>query len=249
MNGTSHASYSFLIFSAVSFFLLGTVPGGGASVLAILAGMLPDIDGLFWKLSHLGKKSGMEFQHHLMYPTHWPVFYLPLVAISIIAWLAGFYPMHFLAITLGVYSHLVFDSISCGDGMNWGAPWGRRFINLFSSKTDGYHGLYWAARFRTTIFFKIQMVAAAIAAGLLAWFASMYISDVFLYVAGIAVLVVVAIMDLLPVPKEFKQEPPEGRYYDYRLKPGYYERLSPAMRERVKSWRESHGHAMPGPQT
>jgi len=246
MNGTAHASYSFLIFSAISVFLIGAVPEGSPSVLAVAAGMLPDIDGLFWKLTHPGKKSGTDFQHHLMYPTHWPVFYLPLVVVTIITWLAGFYPMHFLAITMGAYLHLVFDSISCGDGMNWGAPWGRKFINLFSSRTDGYHGLYWAARFRTTIFFKIQMVAAAIAIGMLAWFSSIHADDIAWYIIGIGILVVVIISDLLPVPKGYHEEPPEGMYSDYRLKPGYYERLSPAMKERVKAWREARGHAMPG---
>ncbi|MBN2150442.1 MAG: metal-dependent hydrolase [Candidatus Lokiarchaeota archaeon] len=246
MNATSHASYSFLIFSAVSVFLLGAVPQGGPSALAVAAGMLPDIDGLFWKLRHPGKHSGMDFQHHLMYPTHWPVFYLPLVAVTAITWLVDFYPMHFLAITMGAYLHLVFDSVSCGDGMNWGAPWGKRFVNLFSSKTDGYHGRYWEARFRTTIFFKVQWVGATIAIGLLAWFASIHVDEIFWYVVGIAVLVVVVALDLFPTPEIYHQEPPEGRYHDYRLKPGYYERMSPAMRERVKAWRESRGLPMPG---
>jgi hypothetical protein len=249
MNPTSHASYSFLVFSAVSAFVLGAVPDGGPSILAIGAGMLPDLDGLFWRLTHPGKKAGTEFQHHLMYPTHWPATYLPLVAVAVITWLAGFYPLHFIAITIGVYSHLVFDSISCGDGMNWTAPWGRKFVNLFSSKTDGYHGRYWSARFRTTVFFKIQMVAAAITIGVVAGLATVRPNGIFWYGAAIAIEVGVVITDLLPVPREYYQEPPEGRYSDYRLKPGYYERLSPEMKQRVKAWRDTHGHGVPGEQT
>ncbi|NMC06866.1 MAG: hypothetical protein GYA24_16730, partial [Candidatus Lokiarchaeota archaeon] len=162
MNPTSHASYSFLLFSAVSVLVLGVVPDGGPSALAVASGLLPDIDGIFWRLAHPGAKAGTAFQHHLVYPTHWPVTYVPFIAAVTIAWLAGFYPMHFLAVLMGIYSHLAVDSIACGDGMNWGAPWGRRFVNLWSSKTDGYHGRFWAARFRATVFFKIQFIAAAI---------------------------------------------------------------------------------------
>ncbi|NMC03851.1 MAG: hypothetical protein GYA24_01505, partial [Candidatus Lokiarchaeota archaeon] len=56
----------------------------------------------------------------------------------------------------------------------------------------------------------------------------------------------VVIVDVLPVPAEYYLEPPEGRYSDYRMKPGYHERMSPAMRQRVKAWRDTHGLDTPG---
>jgi hypothetical protein len=241
VNPTSHASYSFLIFAFVSFVFLGKVPAGGPSILAVAAGMVPDLDGLLWKLLHPGKKADTSFQHHLEYPTHWPVVYLPLVIFMIIAWLVNFYPVQVLALTMGIYSHLVFDSISCGDGMNWGAPWGRRFINLCSSKTDGYHGLYWAARFKKTVFYKISLITSTISTILLAWFSILHVSDSTWYILAIVMLVAMIVFDLVPVPREFEQEPPEGRYSDYRLKPGYYEKLSASMKERVRAWREARG--------
>ena len=122
MNGTAHASYSFLIFTLVSFILAGTLPTGSIAFLSLFFGIFPDLDSIYWRITSRGKKSDNRFQHHLYYPTHWPVTYLPVVAWTIIAFTFDIFPLHALAVTVGVYSHLAADSVSCGDGMNWGAP-------------------------------------------------------------------------------------------------------------------------------
>lgn len=240
MNATSHASYSFLIFTCISTILFGRIPNGGLCVLVLVMGIFPDIDGIFWIVKNPGKITGTSFQHHLMYPTHWPVTYTPLIAWTIFAIWFNIIPMYSLAMTLGIYTHMVFDSVSCGDGINWGAPWGRRFINLFSSTTDGYHGLYWNARFQKTIFFKLGNIAGIGSIILLILFAPSYPEDLGWYIFAVAGLGFICIMGLKAVPVEYAKEPPEGRYHDYRRLPEYYEHLSQKMKDRIRAWQETH---------
>jgi len=183
---------------------------------------------------------GSSFQHHLMYPTHKPVTYVPLVAWTILAFLLDIIPMQSLAVTMGIYCHLVFDSISCGDGMNWGAPWGHRFINLFSSATDGYHGMYWNARFRKTVFFKLGNIAAVGSFILLVLIAPIYPGDLGWFLFALAGLGFIFVTGFKPVPAEYAAEPPEGRYHDYRRLPDYYEHLPQKMKDRIRAWQETH---------
>ncbi len=220
--------------------MLGQVPAGGPAVLALAMGMFPDIDGIIWLISFRGKKADNSFQHHLMYPTHWPVTYIPVVVWTAIAFWLGIYPMHFLAMSMGIYLHLVFDSISCGDGMNWGAPWGRRFINLFSSTTDGYHGRYWNYRFNKTVFFKIGYVAGVASLVVLVLIAPSHPDDLGWYIFALAGLGFVMATGLKSAPAEFAKEPPEGRYHDYRRLPEYYTRLPQKMKDRIRAWQDSH---------
>ncbi|MBD3188812.1 hypothetical protein GF325_18430 [Candidatus Bathyarchaeota archaeon] len=241
MNGTAHASYSFLTYSLISMMFLGTIPTGFLSFFSLLAGMIPDLDAIYWKLRNKGGKSSNSFQHHLYYPTHWPVTFLPLIILTIIAYLTGFLFPFFLALTWGIYCHLIFDSISCGDGMNWGAPWGKRFVNLFSSKTDGYHGLYWSARYRRTIFFKLENAAALLSIVILVAFALVTQSGMMWYIIGITGLIVLIITGLTPIEDKYLEEPPGGRYNDYREIREYWEKMPEKKREDVARWRETHG--------
>ncbi|MHA1368523.1 MAG: metal-dependent hydrolase [Promethearchaeota archaeon] len=249
MNGTAHASYSFLVFSTISYFLLHSIPTGGMCFLALLFGVFPDFDGIYWRIKK-GKKAIEDtntFQHHLYYPTHWPVSYIPILILTIFVFAFNFYPLYFLAITVGVYSHLIFDSISCGDGMNWGAPWGRRFINLFSEKTDGYHGLYWSARYKKTIFFKIENIAALISIFLLITYIFLRPSGWILYVVGIVGIVGFMISGFKPIDEKYLQEPPGGRYNDYRMIPEFYNKLPEKNKEKIRKWREEHPCETPKP--
>lgn len=241
MNGTAHASYSFLIFCFLAFIITGSAPSGGTAFLSLLSGIIPDLDGIYWRVSSRGNRSDNTFQHHLYYPTHWPVTYLPLVAWTVIAFAVEFFPMHTLAVTAGVYAHLAADSVSCGDGMNWGAPWGKRFVNLCSATTDGYHGRYWSYRYRKTPFFVLENVAASCSLVLLAWFSFTNLADVGWYVFGMAGIAGFVVVGFLPVAPEFALEPPGGRYDDYRRIPVYFDRLPPRHKARVQSWWSAHG--------
>jgi hypothetical protein len=243
MNAPAHASYSFLLGSIVAFVLFGVVPAGGLCAVTITAGIFPDIDGIFWSIKHRNEPNTTSFQHHLHYPTHWPITYLPVAIWAAVTVILGFFPIHFICLAIGLYSHLACDSMTAGDGINWGAPWSRRFINLFAARTDGYHGLYWAARYRKTIFFKTGNVAAIISMALLAWFAVLDSSDLAWNILGIIVLVVMIIKSHGHIDKKYEQEPPEGRYADYRALPEYRARLSPAMVRRMNEWNEMHGNS------
>lgn len=241
VNSTAHASYSFLLYSLVSIVFLGTVPNTGLCVLALVFGMFPDIDGIFWKLKNRTKKTDHTFQHHLYYPTHWPITYTPLVALTVIAYFLDFYFEYFLCAAVGIYGgHFLFDSISCGDGLNWLAPWGRKFVNLWSSKTDGYHGTYWANRYRKTVFFKLENIAAMVSIALMVVFYYIEPIDEILLVIGIIILGTSVIGGFMPLEPEFEKEPPSGRYNDYRKISDYYQRLSKKHKERIRAWQETH---------
>nr|MDO8118268.1 hypothetical protein [Candidatus Sigynarchaeota archaeon] len=181
-----------------------------------------------------------SFQHHLYYPTHWPVSYVPFVAWVIASYFLSFYFPYFLAMGVGIYTHLAFDSISCGDGMNWGAPWGRRFVNLFSSKTDGYHGNYWSYRYRRTIFFVFENIAAILSIVLLAWFAWARPGSIGWNIFGMTGLGALIVTGFIPLDRKYGLEPPEGRYHDYRTRSEYWEKLPATHKARVESWKVAH---------
>ncbi|MHA1679890.1 MAG: metal-dependent hydrolase [Promethearchaeota archaeon] len=240
MNGTAHASYSFLTYILFFQLIFNAVPPGLLCFLSLLFGMFPDIDGLFWRLLKRRAQEDNSFQHHLYYPTHWPVTYTPLVAMTVVSFIFDWFPSYFLVLTWGIYCHLIADSVSCGDGMNWGAPWGRRFINLFSKKTDGYHGNYWGVRYRRTVFFKLENVAAVCSIAILAFLMINGSAGYAWYILGIAGLALLIITGFIPIDKEFEREPPGGRYDDYRKIPEYYNRLPEKKKREIKEWSELH---------
>ncbi|MHA1792449.1 MAG: hypothetical protein ACTSVI_07375 [Promethearchaeota archaeon] len=241
MNGTAHAAYSFLIYLFTSIIFFGAIPSGGNIFLSVVFGLFPDVDGIFWKVKKGKSALENEFQHHLYYPTHWPITYTPLVIITVISWISGCCFSIFFVITMAVYSHLLFDSISCGDGMNWGAPWGRRFINLFSSRTDGYHGNYWLVRYRKTIFFKLENVLAIFSDVILMILIFIIKVNPTWCVLSIFILISLQVTGFLPVDDKYNEEPPGGRYNDYRKLPGYKEKLSRKKREQLQRWKNTHG--------
>jgi len=108
-------------------------------------GDCPDLDGVYHTIIKKGNINDQNFQHHLYYPTHWPSTYLPVVIAFLFSLIFDFYPQYFLIAVVGPGTHLIFDSISCGDGMMWAAAWWKvkrgefgKFTNLDSKMTDGY---------------------------------------------------------------------------------------------------------------
>lgn len=226
MNITAHAVYAFLPYNLIYWLVYNTYPLAGMCVLVILFGCLPDFDYFYWKIKQKSKLStaSMEFQHHLMFPTHWPLTYFPLIIVFIVAWIFNYFPEWFFIPVIGVYSHMIFDSISCGDGLMWGKiPWKKgqygRFINLLSKKTDGYHGKFWEARYKQTIFFKMETIAALI---------SIIICLIYILLGGslwyLFVIFTFSVMVYIGFKKpspEYYEEPEQGRYADYRKNPDY----------------------------
>ncbi|MHA1820340.1 MAG: hypothetical protein ACTSU2_08060 [Promethearchaeota archaeon] len=231
MNDTMHATTSFLVYYLIYYLWFHTLAPLAAGFFSIIFGLLPDFDGIYWSIKNKGKEMGMNFQHHLYSWFHWPIRWTPLILVFIIALVFNFYPQYFLIPPLGVYVHMVGDSISCGDGMMWGHGWKRtdfaRYINLWSSKTDGYHGKYWNARYKKTIFYKLEIIFGFIVIGIVIYSEYGLIIDngmkaidiwgilIIFYILGS--IIVTATMDL----SEYEKEPPEGRYADYRKNPEY----------------------------
>jgi hypothetical protein len=223
MDNVAHSAHSFLMYYGLYALIWHHLPPPIFSLLVIIAGILPDTDGLYWKIK--GGQHDNTFQHHLYFWSHWPIAYLPLVGIFLLSLLFAWYPEFFLILVVGIYSHLISDSASCGDGMMWGKiPWKKDqfapFINYGSSKTDGYHGGYWTVRWRTTWTYRISRLEGL---GISIWLLILMISTGFSfgYFATILYFLVSIIVNMIPTDSKFLAEPPNGRYDDYRKHPAY----------------------------
>ncbi len=226
-----HSSYAFLLYYLIYMLWKGPIMPGWVVFLIIFFGLLPDLDGIYWKLKKKGEMD-THFQHHLYYWTHWPISYTPLLLLFVVCVILNFYPEYFLIPVIGIYGgHLIPDSISTGDGIMWGKkPWKKgsyaRYINLFSCKTDGYHGRYWNLRYRSTIFFKIGTAAVIVSAIVILYFQIVVKVISGFYVFALIFFSVTLVKGLQKIPSEFYNEPPEGRYADYRKNSAYINGLS-----------------------
>lgn len=230
-----HSAYAFLSYYLIYFLWKGSLMPGLIVFLIVFFGLFPDLDGFYWKIKEK-QKMDTKFQHHLYYWTHWPISYIPLILIFIVCVIFNFYPELFLIPVIGIYcGHLIPDSISTGDGIMWGKlPWKKtryaRYTNLFSSKTDGYHGGFWSARYRKTIFFKIgnsAVISCIIIIILFQINAKISIG----YIVSFLYFIIGFVKGLKKIPEQFYKEPPEGRYADYRTNPKYINGLSKKNRK------------------
>jgi hypothetical protein len=227
MNTTAHGAYAFLIYVLFLQLFWHAWPNGFMCFFIIAAGMAPDLDGVYYVVIKKQSMNDPKSQHHLHSWTHWPSSYIPLVIVVALSIAFQFYPQYFLIALVGPGSHLLFDSISCGDGMMWGASWWgvkkgnfAKFINLDSAKTDGYHGEYYTARYRQTKYFLLENIAAIIVNAFLIWRNIVQGFDIW-YGGAILALAGSAIIGLRPVNPKYREEPPLGRYADYHIDPSY----------------------------
>ena len=154
----------------------------------------------------------------------------------------GSNPLNSVIPVIGIYfGHFLFDTIACGDGIMWGKnPFRRkkyaRFINIYCNKTDGYHGKYWGARYRTTRISKIGNIAVLFCVIIFLFFQFSSINMVIpeypsysrghSYFNSIMFLLMMMYLGLKFTSKKWLREPPEGRYSDYRIKERYINGLS-----------------------
>ncbi len=247
-----HAAYAFLSYYIIwlIFFANGEfILPRWLAFFVIICGIFPDFDAVYFIVKHRGEvKIDNKFQHHLFYWTHWPLSYTPLVILAIISIIFNFYPEYFLMPVIGIYcGHFLFDSISCGDGIMWGKiPWKKnryaRFINLAKGNADGYHGHYWEARYKQTLIYKIGNIVVLISIILLIIFQILTSIDHFqagnppgisgYYIVPIIFLIWSFYLGNKKTPEKYLQEPPEGRYADYRTNPNYINGLSKKNQKR-----------------
>jgi len=248
----AHAAYGFLTYYLIYIIWMGTfLMPRYLTFLACFFGIFPDLDAVYWVIKKRdkgfeGKQSiDTEFQHHLYFWTHWPISYSPLILIFIISLIFNFYPEYFLVPVISIYcGHLIPDSISCGDGLMWGKiPWKKdryaRYINLWSNKTDGYHGIWWEARYRQTIWFKIGSIAVIASIIIILM---LYINEILQVLPGLAIsgyyilpllfLSGALIIGFKKIPEDNLKEPPEGRYADYRVNLKYINGLREKNRKK-----------------
>ncbi|OLS15014.1 MAG: hypothetical protein RBG13Loki_1332 [Promethearchaeota archaeon CR_4] len=221
MNTTAHASYSFFIYVLILQVGWHVWPNSMMCFLSLLAGIAPDLDAAYHTIVKKGNINDPTFQHHLHYWTHWPSSYLPVVIAFAFSLIFDFYPQYFLIAVVGPVSHLFFDSISCGDGMMWTAAWWKvkrgefsKFTNFDAKKTDGYHGLYWSARYRQTKYFILENIAAGCVILFLVYLSLNGGLDVWHILSFISIGGVI-FLGIKGVDAKYLQEPPQGRYADY----------------------------------
>lgn len=203
-----------------------------------LFSIFPDLDSVYYFFKARGRLHLDEtFQHHYKSITHYPLFYTPLIVLFIASVIINFYPVYFLAPIVGIYGgHFLFDSIACGDGIMWGKnPLYRRqygrFVNLFCQKTDGYHGKYWYARYRQTWVNRIGNLLVITTMLLFFLTRSNYTNYTYRFsihsLIGQIIFTIIFILIIRDVySKKWKQEPPNGRYSDYRKDYQYINGLS-----------------------
>ncbi len=216
--------------------------------LIIFFSICPDFDAIVFYIKKRGKfKLDTEFQHHFSSIAHYPLFYTPLIIMFIVSVFRGFDPLFSVIPVIGIYfGHFLFDTIACGDGIMWGKnPFSRkkyaRFINIYCNKTDGYHGKYWGARYRTTKVSKIGNIAVIFCVILFLVFQYSNITTIdpiyssysprYSYHNSIMLLLLMLFLGLKFTSKKWLREPPEGRYSDYRIKEKYINGLSQKNRQ------------------
>jgi len=214
----------------------------------IFFSILPDLDAIVFYIRKRGKfKIDTNFQHHFSSIAHYPLLYIPFILMFIINIFFGSNPLISVIPVIGIYfGHFLFDTIACGDGIMWGKnPFRRkkytRFINIYGNKTDGYHGKYWGARYRTTRISKIGNIAVLFCVILLLIFqySNLTITDSVYgsysprnsYHSSIMFLLLMLFLGLNFTSKKWLREPPEGRYFDYRIKEKYINGLSEKNRQ------------------
>jgi hypothetical protein len=220
---------------------------GIAVVLIIIFSIFPDFDAFYG--AH--KQGGFEnlddrFQHHYSLWFHYPLSFTPFIVAFIVSLSINFYPLYFLIPVVGIYfGHFFIDTFACGDGIMWGKnPFKKnqyaRFINVFYSKTDGYHGLHWNARYRQTIICKLANVLVIISAMLIQTFSIMSSILIFpgisiatlFYIGSVVYLLLMLYFGVEKVPDDYRKEPPNGRYSDYRIDSKYINGLSVKNKKR-----------------
>ncbi|TFF96628.1 MAG: hypothetical protein EU544_00220 [Promethearchaeota archaeon] len=249
-----HSAFGFLIFYPIYVVWTGNwIMDELAAFLIMFFSMCPDLDIFYGGIIDKGLRNLDEtFQHHYFSFIHYPLLYVPLIGLFLLCLILDFFPLYFLIPLVGVYGgHFLPDTISCGDGIMWGKnPFKKdsyaRFINVFCKGTDGYHGLYWDARYRQSFLGKIGNVVVVISVILLQVF-QIYVSIESFPDTGISIiyvsLMIYLLISLIMAREEFEhkylEEPPAGRYQDYRIDPQYIQGLNEKNRKRhLKKYRE-----------
>ncbi len=244
-----HSAFGFLMYYLIYILWTGSLLIEPELVgLIALFSMVPDLDVFY--VFRILDIADPNFQHHFRSKMHNPLNYTFFIAIFIGALIFRFYPLYFLAAMLGVYSHFFFDSFASGDGIMWGKnPFKKnhygRFVNLFSTRTDGFHGFYWYVRYHETVICKFGnacvLISAIIVQTLEIYSATYFVFNLIgniLYILVVVYFILGLILGskkhylLTSKLEELLKEPPNGRYQDYRINPNYINGLSEKNRKK-----------------
>ena len=94
--------------------------------------LLPDVDFFIELLKH-GSVGGREVREHRNI-THFPIIYIPVVAVIFAVW--G--PAGAIFFGLAVFAHFVHDSAGIGWGIKWLWPFSRKAYKCFSEKDGAF---------------------------------------------------------------------------------------------------------------
>jgi hypothetical protein len=108
--------------------------------VAILAfSLFPDIDVAFDFVKQLFTKQKYKVpaSHHSS-PTHWPIAYLPLLALALITM-----EPFFIIAAACIYVHLFMDTLYCNEGVMLFYPISHKWYNFFAETTKHKKGWAW----------------------------------------------------------------------------------------------------------
>jgi len=242
-----HCAFGFLIYYLIYILWTGTyILNKYLIFLIVFFSIVPDLDSIYYYIKLKGKiELNMKFQHHYTSFMHYPLVYVPFIIAFVISLIFDFFPLYFLIPVVGIYiGHFLFDTIACGDGIMWCKnPFKKdryaRFINLCCSKTDGYHGKYWNARYQQTFICKIGNIVVIISVIII------QILEIFeayqknfpnytsaFYLGPIVFIILMFYLGIHEISPKWLEEPQEGRYADYRIDPKYINGLSEKNRKK-----------------
>jgi len=144
-----HISFPSLIFIAIAEIFRIEYTSLHIILLTIFS-VLPDIDMIYLFIK--SRRQNRVLSHHDFF-THWPIIYLPFLLLLILH-----HNIYTIIMAFGVYSHLIMDTFASGKGIKWAFPLSRRYYNFFASKTAGKENTLWLKTYRSTTFFKMEIV-------------------------------------------------------------------------------------------
>jgi len=213
--------------------------------LIVFFSMFPDLDIFYGGMNKGLENLDENFQHHYFSRAHYPLLYVPFIVLFVVSFILDFFPLYFLIPVIGVYlGHFLFDTIACGDGIMWGKnPFKKekyaRFINIYCKKTDGYHGKYWYARYRKTLIGRFGNILVILCVVLIQTFQILvnveeypHLNSSYFYLSSTVYLLLTFSLGVEKLPDKFFNEPPNGRYDDYRVDPNYINGLNEKNRQK-----------------
>jgi len=151
MHILAHISYPYILANLVAFFMDIKIPWE-YNLLIVLFSLFPDIDVAVDFIKQLFSKGKYDLppKHH-QNATHWPIVYVPLLALALIT----MEPFFLIAVS-AIYLHLFMDIFYCSQGVMIFYPFSTKWYYLLSDKTKNKDGWEWNKTYKKLKIYTID---------------------------------------------------------------------------------------------